>query len=59
VNAGEREGLRKVLVWLDEASRLETWGTLAPTTACMCTECVLGNDHRDDEGRSGAQEEGK
>ena len=31
----------EVMVWHDEADRLETWGTLDPPDACMCRVCVL------------------
>lgn len=32
------------MIWHDEADRMETWGTLDPPDACMCTDCVLGRD---------------
>lgn len=31
----------EVVVWHDEADRLAAWGTLDPTDACMCRDCVL------------------
>lgn len=33
--------------WHDESDRLAAWGTLDPTDACMCTDCVLSDDKKE------------
>lgn len=33
--------MSETMIWHDESDRLATWGTLDPTDACMCTDCVL------------------
>lgn len=34
----------EVIVWHDESDRLAVWGSLDPSDACMCRDCVLRDE---------------